>query len=243
MTTPAPTPEAKTLQRVLLISRLNGWSVIIVAGLGVLLALILGDLTSIFIGLLVAAAGYMEVRGHQKLKRRNPEGMPLLVRSQMFLLAVILAYCASRLFSFDPDSMLAGVTPEMKELLKESGISLADIVPLVHQAFLALYGTLAVTCLIYQGGMAIYYRRRTLIVAAALRALPVIPPSAWSASIADHDQPLYDAVATELGARNIKPGLWARALAETSGEEAPTKARYIQLRVAEMKRDAGLRPG
>jgi hypothetical protein len=170
MPTPEPTPQEKALKRVLAISRLNGWSVIVIAGLGVLLALALGDLSSVFIGLLVAAAGVMEVRGHKKLKRRDAEGMKLLVRSQLFLLAVILVYCASRLGSFDSETALAGLTPEMESLLKESGIQKSDILPMVSTAFYSLYITVAVTCLIYQGGMALYYRRKIPPVTAALAA-------------------------------------------------------------------------
>ena len=43
-------PPAATLKRVLAISRFNGWSVIIIAGLGILLTLVLGDLLGTIIG-------------------------------------------------------------------------------------------------------------------------------------------------------------------------------------------------
>jgi uncharacterized membrane protein HdeD (DUF308 family) len=177
MTIPAPTPPEKALKRVLTISRLNGWSVIVIAGLGVLLALALGDLSSMFIGLLVAVAGVMEVRGHKKLKRRDPEGMKLLVRSQLFLLAIILVYCASRLGSFDSETVMGGLTPDMETILKESGIQRSDILPLVRMAFFTLYITVAVTCLIYQGGLAIYYRSKVRLVTEALTAPPAVPPN------------------------------------------------------------------
>jgi hypothetical protein len=176
MTIPAPTPPEKALKRVLAISRLNGWSVIIIAGLGILLALVLGDLSSVAIGLLVAVSGIMEVRGHKKLRRRDPDGMKLLVRSQMFLLAIILVYCASRLGSFDADTVMGGLTPDMEAILKESGIQKNDILPLVRTAFFTLYLTLAATCLIYQGGLALWYRGKTRLVTEAL-TVPPAPPS------------------------------------------------------------------
>jgi hypothetical protein len=174
--TPEPTPPQKALKRVLRISRLNGWSVAIFAGLCVLVALLMGDLVSCFIGLLVVAAGWMEIRGHNKLKRRNPDGMRLLVRSQMFLLAVMLVYCASRLGSFDADSALANLTPDMEAMLKEGGLERGDILPMVHTFFLVLYGTVALTCIIYQGGLALYYRSKIRLVTEALTTLPVVPP-------------------------------------------------------------------
>ena len=185
MTSSEPKERDKTLQRVLKISRLNGWSVIIFAGAGILLAGAMGDLVSVFIGLLVGAAGWMEVRGHNKLKRRDPEGMRWLVRSQMFLLAVILVYCASRLGSFDQETMLSGLTPDMQAMLKESGVEMAEITPIVRMAFLTTYGLVAAVSLLYQGGMALYYRRRIKIVTEALTAPPDLParPSHFPPSI------------------------------------------------------------
>ncbi len=176
MSTPSPTPAAKALKRVLTISRLNGWSVIIISGLGALLALAMGDLTSVLIGLLVAVAGGMEVRGNTQLKRRDPDGMKLLVRSQLFLLAVILVYCASRLGSFDADTAMANLTPDMEAILKEAGLERADILPLVRTTFLATYLAVAATCLIYQGGLALFYRSKTKLVTEALTAPPPVPP-------------------------------------------------------------------
>lgn len=174
--TTAPTPQEKALKRVLKISRANGWSVVIVAGLGALLALALGDWLSLGLGLLVAGFGGLEVRGNRLLRKRDPEGMKWLVRSQMLLLALILAYCASRLGSFDAESAMANLTPDMEALLKEAGLSRADILPLVHQMFLLLYISVALASLIYQGGLALYYRSKTRPVTEAL-AVPPLPPS------------------------------------------------------------------
>ena len=70
MTTPAPTPQEKVLKRVLKVSRLNGWSVAVFAGLCVLLTLALGDLLGSIIGLLAVTSGWMEIRGHRQLQRR-----------------------------------------------------------------------------------------------------------------------------------------------------------------------------
>lgn len=172
MTTTALTPQEKALKRILAISRFNGWSVIIIAGLGTLLTLVLGDLLGTLIGLLAVVSGWMETRGHHKLKRRDPTGMTWLVRSQMLLLTVMLAYCASRLGSFDADTAMASLTPEMEAALKEVGLERADILPMVRTFFLVTYLTVAVVCLVYQGGMALYYRRKTQLVTEALTPPP-----------------------------------------------------------------------
>jgi len=172
-----PTPQEKALKRVLFISLLDGWSVIAFAAIGTLITLIFGDLSGVAVGVLIAVAGTMELRGRKKLQRRNPEGMTLLVRSQMFLLAVILVYCASRLGSFDEGSVMGNLTPDMEAMLKEGGLEKADILPLVRTAFFATYGGVAIATILFQGGMALYYRRKTSLIAAALSTpkIPVVP--------------------------------------------------------------------
>lgn len=169
-----PSPAEKALKRIVTISLLNGWSVAVIAGIGTLLALALGDLLGAFIGLLAVVAGWMEIRGNGKLRRRDPAGLKWLVRAQLFLLTVILAYCASRLGSYDEEVMLANLTPDMEALLQEAGIGRADVVPLVRMAFYGLYGTVAVMVGLYQGGLALYYRSRVKVVTEALTARPAV---------------------------------------------------------------------
>ncbi len=173
MTVPEPTPQDKALKRVVAVSRLNGWSVIVIAGLGALLTLLFGDLVGTFIGLLAVVAGWMEVRGHRMLRRGDPAGMPWLVRSQLFLLGVILVYCVTRLGSFDADTAMSNLTPDMEALLKEAGLARGDILPMVRTAFLGTYLTFAAVSIFYQGGMALYYRSKTRLVTEALARPPV----------------------------------------------------------------------
>lgn len=49
------------------------------------------------------------------------------------------------------------------------------------------------------------------------------------------DQHHYDIVAGELQQRVLKPGLWARAIAESGGDEEKARAFYIRFRVTELK--------
>jgi len=182
MTEPTVSPKEKALKRVLIISRLNGWSVIVFAALGSLATLVLGDLSGLVVGILIGIGGWMELRGGSLLRRKNSDGMRLLVRSQLFLLAVILVYCASRLGSFDDGTVLVNLTPDVEALLKENGIDRADILPLVRAAFFAIYGGLALGTLLYQGGMTLYYRSRIKLVTEALLLPPPprvshLPPS------------------------------------------------------------------
>ena len=176
------TPQEKTLKRVLAISRVNGWSVVIFAAFGTLLTLLMGDFSSMGVGVLATAAGWMEVRGNRLLKRRNLDGTKWLVRSQLFLLVVVLVYCASRLGSFDGETAMGNLTPDMEAVLHEAGIAKADILPMVRIAFFAIYASFAIATLIYQGGLAIYYRSKIPAVTEALTMPPRprvshLPPS------------------------------------------------------------------
>ena len=175
MTAPEPTPQDKALKRVLLVSAIDGWSVTVIASLGVLLTLIIGDWLGTGIGLLVLAAGVLELRGRRQIMRRDSDGLKQLVRAQLFLLAVILVYCTSRLGSFDADTAMANLTPDMEALLKEAGLERADILPLVRITFFATYGGVAFLSLLFQGGLILYYRSKTRLVTEALTAPPQSP--------------------------------------------------------------------
>ena len=257
----SPRPPEEVLRRVIRFSRLNGWSVVICAGLCAVISLGFGDLVSFAVGALVAVGGVIEVRGCRRLRRRDPDGMRLLVRSQLMVLGVIWVYAVPRLLSFDAGYLQDQVIPNLREVLSASGSDLdsllasaglnaKDIVPLVHLFFVVLYGSVMFVTLLYQGGLALYYRHRTAVVTAALRApiplpagfaaaAPVAPPAAPSFS--EIDQHYYDLVAEELAQKNLKPGLWARALAESGADDKRTQAYYIRLRVAELQRDENAR--
>ena len=49
------------------------------------------------------------------------------------------------------------------------------------------------------------------------------------------EEQLYEWAAEEVAGNNIRPGLMAKALAETDGDETKAAARYIKLRVETMK--------
>ncbi|MDD2763839.1 MAG: hypothetical protein PHE83_07705 [Opitutaceae bacterium] len=172
-------PPEEVLRRVLKTSRLNGWSVAIFAGLCSLVSLAFGDPVGCSVGLLVTLGGALEVRGHRLLRRRDVGGMRWLVRSQLLVLGVIWAYAVTRLLSFDQELMRELATPDMRTMLSELGLTLDDIVPLVQRVFYLLYGSVMAATLIYQGGLALYYRRRTPAVAQALALPPAADPPPW----------------------------------------------------------------
>lgn len=180
-------PPEEVLRRVLKTSRLNGWSVALFAGACTLVSLALVDPIGISVCLLVALGGALEVRGHRLLQRRDADGMRWLVRSQLVVLGVIWTYAATRLMSFDEGLVREMVTADMRASLNELGVTMEDILPLVRRFFYLLYGSVMAATLIYQGGLALYYRRRTATVELALKTPPAwaavassVPPSARS---------------------------------------------------------------
>ncbi len=182
-------PPEEVLRRVVRLARLNGWSVALVAGLGVLLSLVLLDPIGFAVCGLVGLGGVMEIHGQRMLVRRDAGGMRWLVRAQFVVGAVIVSYAASRILSFDAGylqqeaipnlrAMLTSVGMNLDDLLEPLGLDAGTIVPFVRLMVVVLYGSLLLATLVYQGGLALHYRHRTEAVEAALRAPPpLIPPA------------------------------------------------------------------
>ena len=173
MTTPSSFTPDQALQRVLKISRLNGWSVVLFAGFCTLITVLLGDVTGIVVGLMVIAAGIMEVRGNRMLRRRDANGMVWLIRAQLFLLGVILIYGATRIMSYGGERGVESLSPDMRNVLKQLDIQPNEIMTLLRKIVWIFYGAVMGATCIYQGGFAFYYSRRKALVEQAL----VIPPS------------------------------------------------------------------
>ena len=55
------------------------------------------------------------------------------------------------------------------------------------------------------------------------------------ASLQMDDECYYDEVAKELANQQLRPGLWAKAIAESAGSESAARARYIKLRAQQLK--------
>jgi uncharacterized membrane protein YdbT with pleckstrin-like domain len=52
------------------------------------------------------------------------------------------------------------------------------------------------------------------------------------------EEHLYELAAEEVASGQIRQGIWAKAIAETDGNDAAAKARYLKLRVEIMKAEA-----
>jgi hypothetical protein len=167
---PPPLPEAQ-LERILRVARMNGLSVVIIAGLGTILSL--GDWLGTGVGAAVVVGGWMELKGRKQLIRGDTGGVRTLVRSQWVVLAAIEVYCVMML-GFSRDH---GVSQELRGAMMEMGVDMVALEPSLRLAFYATYAAVALITIIYQGGMARYYGRRAGVVQEAIAARSRPPAS------------------------------------------------------------------
>jgi hypothetical protein len=166
---PPPLP-LEILARVTRVARFDGTSILAVSGSVALLSAAYRDVTGASVGLLVAAAGAIELHGVGLLRTNNIAGVRWLVSAQVWLMGVILAYVAYRIARPDIEGFLQFVTAgpvadSFAQAATEAGETLRQY---VIDAFRAFYVAVALLTVVYQGGMAVYYLRRRGAIQVAL---------------------------------------------------------------------------
>ena len=170
MTAPAPRMKppllpSETFRRVQRIARFDGLSVLGVSGAFALISAASRDVPGALIGLLVAAAGAIELHGLTLLKVGRSRGMNWLITSQLYLMAILLGYSAVKLLRPDIEPLRTVVTTELTEQIRLAGMTVDQFL----LTFLRLvYVGVAAATVLYQGGMTVYYVRRKSAVEAAL---------------------------------------------------------------------------
>ena len=160
-----PLLPSETYRRVLRVARFDGLSVLLVAGAFALISAASGDVSGAIVGLLVAAAGAIELHGVTLLRAYRVRGINWLITSQLYLMGILLGYAAVRLAHPDIAAIRPVVTPELAEQIRQADMGVDQF--LLEFLRLVYVGVAAVTVL-YQGGMTLYYSRRRSAVAAAL---------------------------------------------------------------------------
>jgi hypothetical protein len=164
MQQPPLLPE-EILHRVLRVARLDGRSVLLVAGLFALAAAASGDYMGAIIGLLIAGAGAIELHGEGLLRQADLRGVNWLVTSQVYLMAVIIGYCAMRLMHPVITPIPDSLRPMLEMSAQQLQMTTDEYIHLVYRLTFRLF---AVITFFYQGGMALYYSRRREPIARAL---------------------------------------------------------------------------
>jgi hypothetical protein len=166
-----PKLVSEILRSVLRIARFDGLSVLVLAGFFALVSAASGDVSGAAFGLLIAAAGAIELHGMGLLRSIDRRGMTWLVSSQLYLMTVVLGYVAYRLSNPDSDPIVklvkAAVATDGADL-QQAGLDPTKVMADFPGQLRLLYLVVAAVTVVYQGGMAVYYLRRRNAVEAAL---------------------------------------------------------------------------
>jgi hypothetical protein len=160
-----PLLPAETLERVSRLARFDGLAALVLGGMFALTAAAGREVPFAVIGLLAAGAGAIELHGLALMHRGSARGMDWIIASQPLLLAVVLAYCALRLWILELPAIPEALAPAFEASAAQWGLSLAEYQRVLNR--LAV-GAVAVMGLGFQGGMLVYYLRRRHAVRRAL---------------------------------------------------------------------------
>lgn len=151
--------HARQLKRILWLSRINAYSIVIIASAFGLLCLAMLEPVGILVGAAVTGAGLMEIRGHRRLRSGIPGAQRWMAGSQVWLISCVLAYCAWRLLAFDPEQPLAvlGDAALLETTAAIAGYSHEMLEDLVTLVYTLTYKLVALVTLVLQGGLASYY--------------------------------------------------------------------------------------
>jgi hypothetical protein len=124
--------------------------------------------------LIVTGIGIVEYLGHRKLVVGEAEACHMLAINQLVLLGVILIYCVVQIATMDKQ---VASSPLISDLgtLKDEPIgkgTQGSITSMYKSLGYALYASVAVLSIAFQGGLAWYYHRRQQVVAAYNQSVP-----------------------------------------------------------------------
>jgi ABC-type antimicrobial peptide transport system permease subunit len=163
-----PKLVSEILRHVLRVARFDGLSVLLLAGFFALVSAASGDVSGAIFGLLIAAAGAIELHGASLLRAANKRGMSWLVSSQMYLMATVLGYVVFRLANPDVDPMLKLAKSTLAAQAIQAGVDADQFIAEFPTALRILYLAVAFLTILYQGGMAVYYLKRRAAVERAI---------------------------------------------------------------------------
>ena len=140
------------------------------SGFCTLVSLLLGEWSGAAVGAIVMSCGITTLRNRKRLSRGDAGGMIWLLRAQLTVLLVVFLLVTKNLLAFDAPALMGNVTPEMRSLLDQAGVSLADLEPLLKPVYFGFYLLVMSGTLLFQGGLALFYKTRRARVTAELAA-------------------------------------------------------------------------
>jgi len=142
--------------RTIRMAKSDGWGLVIMGGLSILMAIFSADAFSAAAGGFLCFCGWLELEGRKRYVESLPKAREYLMGSQLGLLFGIWSYCAWHIFGGS-----AAVSSEDLALLKQMGGDSSGATGLITGITQILYITMAAVTFLYQGGLALYYWRKT----------------------------------------------------------------------------------
>lgn len=164
---PPPLPY-EVLDRVLRIAQTDGRLLLFIAGGFALISAYAGDGIGAIVGCCAAGAGAWELHGAGRLRSGFSDGTRDLIKSQLLLLLVMLGYVGFQLTHFEPETILSALTPALKERFTDMGITSDQYMTILKQSYFVGYIAVGLVSLVYQGSLALFYRRSRSAITQAL---------------------------------------------------------------------------
>lgn len=185
-TTPAPAPPAhepgpldaehldqlaqaqrrsKKLRKAAGVASFSGWSTLIFGGLALPFGLF--DLVTLVLAVAMIAIGLNELHGRKLIRQLDPRSTRHLAINQLVFMSVLVTYAGFALHKglTAPSELTAALGPDL-------GSTGQMIQGLEHTLTIAVYSTLIVASVIFQGGAALYYHTRKRYLRDYLDATP-----------------------------------------------------------------------
>jgi len=158
------------LARAAAVARANATGYVIFGGLSMFVAAPGLDVLGLLVGALVTGVGVAQLRAAARLQRAEARAPRALMRNELALMGGIVVYCVLQL------TVLRTSSAELEKQvgsLGDLGLDMdMDLDELASAFTTTLYCAFLLVTLAYQGGMALYFRRRGPLVASYLAESP-----------------------------------------------------------------------
>lgn len=181
------TPDQRRLRSTLYIARLDGWSLVVLAGLAALYGAFSRQPTIALIGSGIALCGGLEVSAARRLQRRDSRALWILPTLQLTVLALVLNYAWYRWHHADGELLLQLLPAISRQSLEAQLPDADDQAMLLTIALRIIAVALALGAVLCQGGLALWYRIGFAAIRRAASENSLAPDAAISTP-APHDK-------------------------------------------------------
>jgi hypothetical protein len=150
--TPAAAPQPA---RRLRMAKGDGYGLLVMGVLSVVIAAMSPSVGGIVIGAGVAGAGWCELDGYRRFMDGRPGSRLRLMGSQLAVLGIAWAYAGWTIIHPEP------LSPEINEMLAASGDQASAMQGMVDSMRFLVASAICAVSLLYQGGLAWYYFSKT----------------------------------------------------------------------------------